>query len=409
MRIAVVGSGIAGLGARTCSRAAHEVELFERDARAGGHANTVVHDGLALDTGFLVHNERNYPLLSRLFRELGVATQESEMSFSVSCARLRARVLGPAAVRAAARTPPARASTRSCWEIGRWLRTARRRSTRPTSERLSLGEYLDEHGYSRAVPLALPRAAHVGALVDGARAGARVPGGVRDPLLRQSRHARLRPLPLAHGDRRQPRATSTRSPTRLGAGCTLGARRPLRSAATPDGVELRTATASRAASTSVVVATHADEALALLEDPTRRRAARARRLRATRRTRPSCTPTRASCRARRAARASWNYRLGDDGRPTITYYLNRLQRLDAERDYCVTLNEDGRPRSTCSRGSPTTHPLYTVGTLRGPARAAAALAARGTRSTPARTSATASTRTASPRGVARRRALGVAW
>src|SRR5689334_25229936 len=85
MRIAIVGSGISGLGAAHALAPLHDVEVFECDARAGGHANTVVHDGLALDTGFLVHNERNYPLLGRLFAELGVATHESDMSFSVSC------------------------------------------------------------------------------------------------------------------------------------------------------------------------------------------------------------------------------------------------------------------------------------------------------------------------------------
>ena len=81
MRVAVIGSGVAGLGAAYVLSRVHEVEVFERDTRAGGHANTVIHDGLALDTGFLVHNESNYPLLGRLFRELGVTTQESEMSF----------------------------------------------------------------------------------------------------------------------------------------------------------------------------------------------------------------------------------------------------------------------------------------------------------------------------------------
>src|SRR6476646_12238771 len=85
MRIAIIGSGIAGLGAAHVLSRAHAVEVFERDERAGGHANTVLHDGLALDTGFLVHNQRNYPLLTRLFNELGVATHESDMSFSVSC------------------------------------------------------------------------------------------------------------------------------------------------------------------------------------------------------------------------------------------------------------------------------------------------------------------------------------
>ncbi|MGZ8795240.1 MAG: FAD-dependent oxidoreductase, partial [Gaiellaceae bacterium] len=87
MRIAVVGSGISGLGVAHLLNRAHDVTVFERNTRAGGHSHTIVHDGLALDTGFLVHNTRNYPLLVRLLAELGVRTQESDMSFSVGCAR----------------------------------------------------------------------------------------------------------------------------------------------------------------------------------------------------------------------------------------------------------------------------------------------------------------------------------
>src|SRR6476469_4209176 len=86
MRIAIIGSGISGLGAAYLLRRAHDVEVFEQDARAGGHANTVEHAGLGLDTGFLVHNLTHYPLLTRLFEELAVPTHDSEMSFSVACA-----------------------------------------------------------------------------------------------------------------------------------------------------------------------------------------------------------------------------------------------------------------------------------------------------------------------------------
>ena len=91
MRVAVIGSGIAGLGAAHALQRVHDVEVFERDGRAGGHANTVDVDRgdgslLALDTGFLVHNRHNYPLLTRLFGDLQVRTQDSDMSFGVSCA-----------------------------------------------------------------------------------------------------------------------------------------------------------------------------------------------------------------------------------------------------------------------------------------------------------------------------------
>ena len=131
MKVAVVGAGVSGLGAAYLLSRAHEVEVFESDARAGGHTRTVRRDGLALDTGFLVHNERNYPLLTRLFGELGVATQASEMSFSVSC---------PCGLEYSGRRPfaqPGRVADRRfhrlLWEIGRWLRTARARSTSSTA------------------------------------------------------------------------------------------------------------------------------------------------------------------------------------------------------------------------------------------------------------------------------------
>ena len=130
MRIAVVGSGISGLGAAYLLSRAHDVLVFEQDA-GRGHTLTVRRAGLGLDLGFLVHNEQNYPLLSRLFRELGVATQESEMSFSVSC---------PCGLEYSGRRPFAQPQTpvdprllRLLWEIGRWLKTADARSTNSTA------------------------------------------------------------------------------------------------------------------------------------------------------------------------------------------------------------------------------------------------------------------------------------
>jgi hypothetical protein len=87
MRIAVIGSGIAGLASAWLLSRRHEVVLFEADDRLGGHTHThdVIVDGRAVrvDTGFIVHNRRHYPLLSRLFDELGVATAPTTMSFSV--------------------------------------------------------------------------------------------------------------------------------------------------------------------------------------------------------------------------------------------------------------------------------------------------------------------------------------
>jgi uncharacterized protein len=90
-RAAVVGSGVAGLTAAYLLQRRYDVTLFEADGRLGGHAHThelPTFDGgtVDIDTGFIVHNRRTYPQLLRLFGELEVATQESDMSMSVRCA-----------------------------------------------------------------------------------------------------------------------------------------------------------------------------------------------------------------------------------------------------------------------------------------------------------------------------------
>src|SRR4051794_36399740 len=142
MRIAVIGSGISGLGGAYLLSRAHEVDVFERDSRAGGHANTVLHDGLALDTGFLVHNEQNYPLLTRLFDELGVQTHESDMSFSVACRGCGRESAGRPPFAAPANAAPP-ASPPLLGERGGWPRPPRRSLDAADYESMSLRDYLD--------------------------------------------------------------------------------------------------------------------------------------------------------------------------------------------------------------------------------------------------------------------------
>ena len=168
---------------------------------------------------------------------------------------------------------------------------------------------------------------------------------------------RFRWRTVTGGSRRYVDAIAERLDERLHLGC--GVRSIRRSA---DGVELRTADDVVHRFDDVVVATHADQALALLEDPTRdeRRVLGGfgyTRNEAVLHTDSSFLP------AAPRARASWNYRVGDDGRPTITYHLNRLQALDAERDYCVTLNREVPPEHVLGRFV-YAHPLFTVSTLR---------------------------------------------
>jgi predicted NAD/FAD-binding protein len=353
VRIAVIGSGISGLGAAHVLSRAHEVEVFERDTRAGGHANTVVHDGLSLDTGFLVHNVQTYPLLTRLFGELGVRTHESDMSFSVSCAGCGLEYSG----RRPFAQPANAASPRFLgllWEITRWLRTAR-----PEDESQSLAEYLDAHGFSERfrrhflVPLtsALWSTAPGRALEFPASYAIRF--FANHGMLG---FGRFRWRTVTGGSHRYVDAIAASLGPRLRLGATV---RSVRRSET--SVELRIGDATERFD-QVVLATHADQALALLEDPTPDEGSVLGRFAYTTNDAVLHTDSRFLPRAA-AARASWNYRLGADARPTITYHLNRLQALDAERDYCLTLNEDVPEEHVLQRFT-YEHPLYTVETLR---------------------------------------------
>ena len=358
MRIAVVGSGISGLGAAYLLSQAHDVEVFERDSRAGGHAHTVVRDGLALDLGFLVHNERNYPLLGRLFRELGVRTHESDMSFSVACAGCGLEYSGrrPFAEPANAARPGFLALL---WEIGRWLRTARASLEERDYESYSLAQYLDERGYSARfrrhflVPL-------TSALWSTAPGRAlEFPAAYAIEFF--DNHGmlgfgRFRWRTVTGGSTAYVEAISARLGPALHLG--LGARAIRR---VTDAVELRTDDGELHRFDHVVVATHADQALALLEDASDDERRVLGGFDYATNEAVLHTDARLLPRSRRA-RASWNYRLGDDGRPTITYHLNRLQRLDAERDYCVTLNEEIDEQHVLARAT-FAHPQYTLSTL----------------------------------------------
>jgi predicted NAD/FAD-binding protein len=373
MKIVVIGSGVAGLGAAYLLSRAHDVELFEKDDRAGGHVNTVEHNGLGLDTGFIVHNTPNYPYLNRLFRELEVGVQESEMSFSVAC--------GGCGLEWSGRRPFAQARNvanlrfhRFLLEVARWLRTDM--STLDTSEDLTLGQYTDSQGYSERfrshflVPLtsALWSTAPERAL-DFPAAYA----------IRFFEHhgmlgfGRFRWRTVSGGSRRYVARLLERLPGKAHIG--LGARAIRRTA---DGVELTTEDGETRRFDKAVVATHADQALALLGDASREEQSALGAFRYTVNETVLHTDERFLPRAR-AARASWNYQVNGALKPTVTYYLNRLQRLDTDEHYCVTLNrtDDIDPERVIMR-TVYDHPLYTLDTLRGQQEIAALNGARHT-------------------------------
>jgi predicted NAD/FAD-binding protein len=364
MRIAIVGAGISGLGAAYLLARAHQVEIFERDARPGGHVNTIAHDGLQLDTGFIVFNERNYPRLVRLFSELGVRTQPSEMSFSVGCERCSLEWSGrrPFAQPLNAASPRFLAFL---GEVSRWLRTARRALEDGSYGDRTLLDFVTERGYSRLfrdhflVPLtsALWSTAPERAL--------EFPAGYAIRFFNQHGmlgFGRFDWRTVAGGSRAYVAALCERLRGRVHLG--LGVSELRR---TLDGVLLRTEDGLERRFDKVVVAAHADQALRLLGDASdeERRVLGAFGYTTNDtvlHSDPSLLPR------RRAARASWNFARGNcgvsNGRPTITYYLNRLQQLEADRDYCVTLNrtDEIAPESVIARMT-YEHPVYTLESL----------------------------------------------
>jgi len=363
MRIAVIGAGVSGLGAAyVLSRAGHDVHLFEREPRAGGHVNTVEHDGLALDTGFIVSNERNYPLLNRLFDELGVAVQRSEMSFSVSCESCGLEYAGRRPF-AQWRNASSARFTSLLWEIGRWLRTARPSIDDGAYEETSLADYLVGRRYSGSfrrhfmVPLTSALWSAVPSRALEIPAAHAIRFFDNHGMLGLRRH---RWQTVSGGAQTYVRALLSHVEF-VRAGVPVRALRRDES-----GVLVRTDADEVERFDRAVVATHADQALALLEDPSP-----AERTilgafgytpnEAVLHTDSSLLPRAA------AAHASWNYRVDGAERPTVTYYLNRLQRLDTDVDYLVTLNEDVRDEHVVGRFA-YRHPSFTVPAIRAQGR-----------------------------------------
>jgi len=345
MRIAVIGSGIAGLGAAWALSARHAVTLYEADDRLGGHSRTLeVEAGdraVPVDTGFIVYNERNYPNLIRLFETLGVATEDSDMSFAVSAENGELEYGGRAS--ALFSSPRAFVDPR-VWSLLRGI--VRFRSEQQNLEAglvapdLTIGQYLQERGYSQAfidhylTPLA-------SAVWSGTRNDAAgMPAGTFLGFLRNHGLIRL-------DDRPQWRTVTGGSRTYVERAAkeitTVHTGRPITGVRRTDaGVEVRDALGGVDRFDHVVVATHADLALRILGDEaTSDERAVLSAFRYDDNEVVLHTDARAMPR-RRSVWSSWNatVRPSDDGTDpvSVTYWMNRLQSLPSAVDVFVTLN-----------------------------------------------------------------------
>ncbi|MCX2721358.1 NAD(P)/FAD-dependent oxidoreductase [Roseibium salinum] len=344
LKIAVIGSGIAGLSAAWMLSKNHKVTLYEAGAHLGGHANTIdvatPEGNVGVDTGFIVYNERNYPNLVALFAHLGVETDKTEMSFALSSNGGAYEYAGSGLGgffgqrRNVART--------SHWkllnDISRFFRTAQQRAA-ATSPEIALGTFLDREGFSPAFieNHILP----MGAAIWSTTMSEMLEFPARSFIDFYANHGMLQfqNRPQWRSVRGGSRSYVNRLVEDGGFEILLetGASRIVRH---PGYVHVADNRGALRPFDHVVVATHADQALGLLEGPD---AAETNLLGSFSYQRNRAVLHRDSRWMPRRKRlwSSWNYIKKNKGADTglcVTYWMNRLQNLQTRTDLFVTLN-----------------------------------------------------------------------
>jgi predicted NAD/FAD-binding protein len=361
LKVAVVGTGISGMAAAWLLAQRHEVTVYERADRVGGHSNTVPAgvgaDAVPVDTGFIVYNERTYPNLTALFAHLDVPTAASSMSFSVSVddgGFEYAGGCGLGGLLAQKRNLGRPRYWTMLRDLARFYRRAAADLPGLEASGASLRAYLDAEGYGQGFreDHLLPMAgaiwsASAEAILDFPAASF-IRFFANHGLLafRDRPHWRT----VIGGSRAYVERLTARYADRIrvGAGVAAIAREAGR-------VRVRDTRGRTETYDHVVIATHADEALQLLADPSGEEqrllgAFRYSRNVAVLHADPALMPR------RRAAWASWNH-IGRGETATVTYWMNRLQPLPTERQLFVTLNPPVMPRAAF-RFETYEHPIF---------------------------------------------------
>ena len=353
LRIAVVGSGISGLGAAWMLGRCHDVTLFERDTRAGGHSRTIDVDRgrrgtIPVDTGFIVYNEATYSNLTQLFAHLDVETKASDMSFAVSLDDGALEYSGSRDLKGLFAQRRNLVSPRF-WSMLRDLFRFYREAPSHAGKLglATLGEFLAEHRYGRAFrdDHLLPMAAAIWSAPTPAILDYPAETFIRfcenHGLLKIRDRPRWRTV--AGGSRSYVDAMLARFEGRI---CLN--RGVARIARTGGRVLITDQAGETEWFDQVVIAAHADQALAMLSDPSE---TECRLLSAFRYSRNAAImhDDTALMPKRRQTWSSWNYlgRRSRDGQTNdlcVSYWMNRLQGIDDPRPLIVTLNPRQTPR-----------------------------------------------------------------
>lgn len=370
-RVAVIGAGISGLTAAYRLADDFDVTIFEGEGRIGGHSSTVYvetdHGAQPVDTGFIVFNDRNYPNFNELLDEIGARHVPSNMSFSVSDEHGRFEYAGssPNALYATRRNIVDSRFHRMVADLVRFNREAKKFVRSGGNDDISLRDYLALGGYSDYFidRLIVPQVSAVWS-TDPAQLydfPARIVFQFFDNhgILELTGRPQWRTI----------EGGSNEYVKRLTAGFDRSIEIGVAAEAIrrgEHGVAVKLSDGAEAIFDDVVIATHSDQALAMLVDPTE---AEREVLGAipyvdndvVLHTDTSLLPR------RRAARSSWNFHLLDEprDRTTVTYWMNKLQPIPGSIDYCVTLNlSDHVDPSTVICEQNFSHPVFTAQGLR---------------------------------------------
>ncbi len=368
---AVVGSGVAGLTSAYLLQRRYDVTLFEADDRIGGHAHThdvPTSDGriIPVDTGFIVHNERTYPNLLRLFAELGVATQSTEMSMSIKCEGCGLEYAGARGLNGVFAQRKRLADprfVRMLLEVKRFHRQAHRllAADSATTDSITLGAFLATGGYSDyfVQHFMIPVVSCVWS--SGTELSMQYPARYLFTFLDNHGMLTVQNSPTWRTVVGGSRTYVDKAVKSLTAVQTSAPVRTLRR--TTDGVEIVDEDGQHHRRDVVVIATHPDQALRLLGDPTAAERSVLGAFEYSTNETLLHTDTTVLPNAENA-RASWNYLMSSCAqnvdRVQVTYWMNKLQQMDEPVNYLVTLNSNSRidPATVLDR-MVYDHPLYT--------------------------------------------------
>jgi predicted NAD/FAD-binding protein len=372
-RIGVIGAGVAGLSAAWLLAKRHRVVLYEKNPYVGGHTRTVEVNAsrgcVPVDMGFIVYNERNYPHLSGLFGHLGVSSQPSDMSFSASIGEGALEYSGSSlnTLFAQRRNLLRPAHVSMLYDIVRFNSRAKRLLRENLDQDLTLAEFIQRHRFGVALRdhYLLPMAAAIWSCPPASI--------LRFPLFSLLRFFANHGL-LDLWDRPQWRTVVGGSHTyvkrmlRSFHGSVRSSDPVVRVVRDARGVTVHTASGTAQALDQVVLACHADEALKLLDRPRYweseiLRSFQYQENRAVLHSDPGLMPR------RRRVWSSWNYLAATEGSRTravcVTYWMNRLQRIEAQMPLLVTLNPFREPRADLTVSQATFHhPVFDARAMR---------------------------------------------